>query len=95
MGTRITSVDKPPYAYGHQHITHLGSDTERFTRAEVIRRIKKDPYAFYVYEGKDLAFLEVVNDKTHGEYVRTVPDGKLDDNLLSLPSCPPFLRLVA
>ena len=93
MGDRIQFVDKT--GYHHKHITHLATDAQRFTRKEVVRRVEKDPFSFFVYEKGDVAFLEVITDDVHGKYVRTIPDGKLDDNLLSLPACPPFLPLVA
>ncbi len=91
----IKYVDKT--AHNHEHITHLGSDSERYTRAEVIRRLERttDPDIFYVSDGKDVALIEVVNDRVRGKYVRTRPDGKFRDNLLSLPACASRLRLVA
>jgi hypothetical protein len=92
----IRYVDKSAPGYGHEHITHLGSDTERFTRAEVIRRLeKREPDIFYVSVGKDVALIQVVDDRLRGKYVRTVADGKPTDNLLYLPACPSRLRQVA
>jgi hypothetical protein len=90
---RIQFVDK--LAPDHRHITHLGSDTYRFTRAEVVRRISGGLNGFYVFDGTNVAYLEVVNDPYTGPYVRTRPDQTVRDNLLSLPPCPYWLTLVA
>jgi hypothetical protein len=90
----IRYVDKS--GHGHEHITHLGSDTERFTRAEVIRRLERKADIFYVSDSKSsVVLIEVIDDRLRGKYVRTVADGKPTDNLLYLPPCPPSLRLVA
>lgn len=91
----IHYVDKT--AHGHEHITHLGSLTERYTRADVIRRLERttNPDIFYVSVGKDVVLVTVVTDRLKGKYVRTVADGKATDNLLSLPPCPASLRPAA
>jgi hypothetical protein len=60
----------------------------------MIRRLGRGEL-FYVSAGVHTAFLEVIRNHYRGPYVRTSPDGKLDDNLLSLPPCPPGLKLVA
>jgi hypothetical protein len=91
----IQYVDKT--AHGHEHITHLGSDVERFTRAEVIRRLERKaaPDIFFVSDGKGVVLIQVIDDRLRGKYVRTVADGRPTDNLLYLPPCPSGLRLVA
>lgn len=90
----IKYVDK--LAHGHEHITHLGSETQKFTRAEVIRRIERGSDIFYVSRGGGaIALVTVIDDRFRGKYVRTVADGTPTDNLLHLPPCPAWLRLVA
>jgi hypothetical protein len=91
--TRIQYVDKTKH--GHEHITYLGSDTQRWSRREVVRQIEKDGALFYTFEGGKMAWLEVVSPAYGDKYVRTRADGVLTDNLLHLPPCPAGLRLVA
>jgi hypothetical protein len=79
----IQYVDK--LAHGHEHITHLGSNVERFTRAEVIRHLD--------CKG-GVVLIQVIDDRLRGKSVRTVVDGLPTENLLSLPPCPSGLRLV-
>jgi hypothetical protein len=89
----IKYVDKTTHY--HEHITHLGSDAKRYTRGDLIRRLEARTDIFYVSDGKNVALIEVVNDRLRGKYVRTVADGKPTDNLLYLPPCPSWLPLVA
>jgi hypothetical protein len=60
-----------------------------------VRKIEKGGDLFYTQEGGKTAWLEVVTPQSGEKYVRTIPDGTLRDNLLSLPACPPFLPLTA
>jgi hypothetical protein len=74
--------------YGHR---------ERFTRTEVINRIRNGDRFFVSSDGSVLsaphlqpareAWVEV-NRTRHGhDFIRTVPDGTQQDNLYALPSC--------
>lgn len=76
----IKHVDKR--AHGHEHITHIGSDSQRFTRAEVIRRLEQRTDVFYVADGNDVAV---------GTFERLPTERRGITSCI----CRPWLRLVA
>lgn len=89
MAKRIMYVDK---TMGHlEHITHLGTETSRYTKRGLIRRMDEGKQ-YYTYEDGERAYLEVVRPKARDPYVRTQPDSMTEDNLLSLPKCPSGLK---
>lgn len=89
---RVTCVTKPDRDSGHEHITHVGNDLERwhFTREEVVQKIEAArPDAFHVLDprtGKRVA-VRVVREAGKEPYLRTQAEGVWTDNLLSLPGC--------
>jgi hypothetical protein len=87
---RVTCITKPDRFSRHEHITHLGGATWKWSREEVIRSIDEKTNTFYVQDAAgNRANVGVVDPQDgRARYVRTYADGVWNDNLLSLPSCP-------
>lgn len=87
---RIDCITKPNRNSPHEHITFIGSTTERrgWSRDQAISAIQNGTDTFYVKVGNDVSWVHVINptDGRHA-YLRTRADGKWDDNLLSLNEC--------
>jgi len=65
--------------------TLLGGSTV-ISRDNAIDLIESGRARFYVSDGSNKIFVEVV-EEVGKKYIRTIPDGKKDNNLLSLPEC--------
>lgn len=78
----------------HKRILGLGCYTTTnvfltFTEAQVIDRIENHADTFYVERPTGHVIdLEVVKERDGTKYVKTVGDGEIPNNLLSLPICP-------
>lgn len=83
---QVTCVNKPNRDSSHEAITHLGGNGWRWTRAQVVSAIENRTYAFFTSVAGKTAWL-VVRQGQNGKYVQTEADGKLTNNLLSLPEC--------
>lgn len=70
----------------HEHITHLGGDSWKWTVGQVIDSIERKTNSFFTLVNGKRALVGVVNGP-NGKYVRTHADGYWNDNLLALPSC--------
>ena len=70
----------------HEHITHLGGDSWKWTVGQVIDSIERKTNSFFTLVNGKRATVGVVNGPS-GKYVRTHADGYWNDNLLALPSC--------
>ena len=85
---QITAVRKLHRASSTEHITHVRYDGFVWPRERVIKLIEARTDSFYVQKGWDKAWVEVVYPHMpRRPFLRTYPDGKWDDNLLSLHSC--------
>jgi len=84
---QVTCINKRPRDDTHEGITHLGSQTWRWTRQQVINSIKAAENTFYTLVNGERANIAVVDGPT-GPYLRTHADGQWNDNLLALPECP-------
>lgn len=82
---KIKYVSKSSNA--HEGITHLGSDTWRWTKSQVIESIVNKTNSFYTESGGKRAEVEVRSGK-FGQYLQTHVDGVWSNNLLSLPDFP-------
>jgi Protein of unknown function (DUF3892) len=71
----------------HESITHLGGDSWKWTRAQVIESIENKTNTFYTMAGGKRANVEVRQGKS-GKYVQTHADGEWNNNLLALPDFP-------
>ncbi|MBK6691261.1 MAG: DUF3892 domain-containing protein [Myxococcales bacterium] len=70
----------------HEHITHLGNDTETWPVADVVRRIDGRVDTFYTFEAGTRANV-ATRQGTYRKYVQTQTDGVWQNNLLALPPC--------
>ena len=85
---QVTCINKQPRTDPHEGITHLGGQTWRWTRQQVIDSIKAKTNTFYTLVNGKRADIGVVDEGPNGSYVRTHADGQWNDNLLALPECP-------
>jgi len=83
---QVTCINKNPRDNSHKGITHLGGNTWKWTRNEVITSIENGTNTFYTLAGGKRANVRVIND-SNGKYLRTYADGLFNDNLLALPEC--------
>ena len=83
----ITCINKQPRQNPYEGITHLGNSTGTWTRQQVIGWIEARSHTFYTLVSGNRGDIGVV-DGPNGKYLRTSADGRLNDNLLSLPECP-------
>jgi hypothetical protein len=87
---QVTCINKPNRASSHEHITHLGGSTWKWTRAQVITSIEAKTNTFFVRDAaghrSEVGVVEPSDDRS--KYVRTYADGDWNNNLLALPECP-------
>lgn len=83
---QITCINKQPRDNPHEGITHLGGETWKWTRQQVIDSIKARTNTFYTLVAGKRAEVGVVKGP-NGDYVRTYADGVWNDNLLALAEC--------
>jgi Protein of unknown function (DUF3892) len=86
---QVTCINKPNRNSSHEHITHLGGATWKWTREQVIASIDAGTNTFFVQAGSRRSDVGVVDPgQGRARYVRTHADGVWNDNLLALPECP-------
>jgi len=95
MAVKIICINKDSGDHydPHEAITYLGwinestGKTDKSTRLEMVKFIKDGNQAYVkdVYGNK--VFLIVRVSRNGNEYVQTIADGKLTNNLLELPEC--------
>jgi hypothetical protein len=90
---RIYCIHRPDRFNQHRHITHIGginADKTRWklTEEEAIKYIENVTYSFYVFAGGSSVDVIVAKSRSGNKYLKTVADGEIPDNLLSLPECP-------
>jgi hypothetical protein len=95
----ITCINKPHHQSPYEHITHIGNSAGqwRITRNSAISRITNRTARFFTVDTSTgrRVYLEVVsNDGNKPSYLKTVPDGKLPDNLLSQKECGSGCKIV-
>lgn len=85
---QITHIRKLHPHSSTEHITHVAYGGYVHTREEVIRLITARTDSFFVSVNGYTAFVEVVHPGYPRQpYIKTIPDGRGVDNLLSLPQC--------
>jgi hypothetical protein len=88
--TCINKIDRPnPF----ERITHVGGgvgkDKWRITQQAAIDHIQSREWEFWVKPPNgDSVWVEVAVSRFGNDYIKTVPDGEGQNNLLSLPECP-------
>jgi len=86
---RITCIRKPHPQSPHEHITHVGTNGQVWTREQVIAWIDAGAYTFYTLDAYSRrADVGIVREPGKAPYLRTYADGVWNNNLLSLPQCP-------
>ena len=83
----VTCVNKPDRNSQHEHITHLGGRTWRWTVQDVIASIESGSNTFYTDNGGKRADV-LVRERNGRKYVQTQADGVWTNNLLALDTCP-------
>ena len=83
---QIKCVNKTPRDDTHSGITHVGNETGKWTRTQVVAWIESRAHTFYTMVGGKRANVGVV-DGPSGKYLRTYADGDWNDNLLALHEC--------
>ncbi len=83
---QVKCINKQPRHNPFEGITHLGGDGWKWTRDQVIQSIENRSNTFYTMVNGNYANIEVINGP-NGKYLRTVADGRANDNLLSLYEC--------
>ncbi|UXN61551.1 DUF3892 domain-containing protein [Phyllobacterium zundukense] len=85
----VTGINKKDRNSTHEGITHLGNPSAnwKWPRAAVIASIENNTNTFFTNVNGNRGDIRVI-DGPNGPYVRTIADGKLNDNLLSLPELP-------
>lgn len=86
---RVTCITKPHPQSPHEHITHLGGSSWKWTREQVIASIDQGTNTFFVLDssGKRADVGVVDPGQGRARYVRTYADRVWTDNLLALPQC--------
>lgn len=96
MAVKITCINKDNghHEDPHMAITHLDwleeatGKHDKCTRMEMVEFIRDKKGVAYVVGGYGLkAYLEVKRSSHGTWFVRTIPDGTTDNNLLKLPEC--------
>jgi len=88
---QVTCINKRNRMSSHEHITHLGGATWKWTREAVIQSIEAKTNTFFVDDPMSVkvSYVGVVRP-TDGRapFVQTHADGVWNNNLLALPECP-------
>lgn len=85
---QVTCINKPNRNSEHEHTTHLGGSSWKWTREQVIASIDAQTNTFYVLQGGKRSEVGVFDPGNgRARYVRTHADGYWNNNLLALPEC--------
>ena len=92
MRVRIYCINKIDRGNPYEAITHIGGKNSDGTRWKVtqqgaIKGIEDGTYDFYVNVNNDPVDVIVAVSAQGNKYIKTVADGDLPNNLLSLESC--------
>ena len=91
---RIRCIHKRERQNPGEHITHIGginSDMTRWklTEENAIAGIESDKWTFYVERPEGHRIGVIIARSPHGrKYLKTIADGEVPNNLLSLTECP-------
>lgn len=83
---QVRCINKRDRNSRHEGITHLGGESWKWTRDQVIQSIEAKTNTFYTRVGGNRSDVGVVNGQ-NGKYLRTYADGQWNDNLLALMEC--------
>ena len=94
ISVRIGCVNKRERQNPGEHITHVGGvngdgSRWRLSEEDAIAGIEAGKWSFYVERPAGHRVGVVIAVSPHGrKYLKTVADGEVPNNLLSLPECP-------
>ena len=95
---QVTCINKPNHLSSHEHITHIGNlaNKWRLTKENAINQIDTKISQFYTIDSTTGAkcYIEVFRETGKAPYLRTLADGKWNDNLLALPDCDDSCKIV-
>ncbi len=87
----ILCINKSNRASQHESITHIGvkanGNYRKLTEAEAINGIDAGNWAFYVNKDGKLVDVIIATSLLGNRYLKTIADGVIPNNLLSLPEC--------
>jgi Protein of unknown function (DUF3892) len=86
VDVRVYCINKLNRESRHEGITHLGGQSWKWPRQQVIASIEAKANTFYTLVNGNRGDIGIVNGE-NGEYLRTYADRKWNDNLLALPEC--------
>jgi hypothetical protein len=95
MATRRQAqcINKTNRSSSYDRISHIGGVNSlgtrwKLTQDEAIQGIENGDYSFYVSKAGHTVDVIVSKSAFGNKYIKTVNDGEIPDNLLSLPECP-------
>jgi hypothetical protein len=88
----ISCINKTPRSDPHLRISHIGGSNPngtswKMSEDQAIASMEKGEYAFFVSRGGNSVDVVIATSAAGHKYLKTVADGELPDNLLSLPEC--------
>lgn len=87
MATRIECINKQPREDPHKRIESIGGEGWTMSVADAIEGIESGKLSFFVHTRERTTDV-IVGEHDGHKYLKTVADGYVPDNLLSLPECP-------
>lgn len=87
---QIKCINKTDRDSAWERISHVGGHGTKpwkLTLDDAIGRIERGEWNFYVSVGGEIVWVEVAVSRYGNKYLKTVPDGEMPNNLLSLPEC--------
>lgn len=88
---QIKCINKEPRNDPFTRISHVGGFVQsqwKLPIDDAIAKIEKREWEFYVEVDRDRVDVVIAVGPSGRKYLRTVADGDLPNNLLSLPECP-------
>lgn len=88
---QIKCINKTDRQNAWERISHVGgfgTQHWKLSLDDAIGKIERGEWQFYVSAGGESVWVEVAVSRYGNKYLKTVPDGEMPNNLLSLPECP-------
>jgi hypothetical protein len=88
---QIKCISKTDRDSAWERISHVGGQGAKpwkLTLDDAIGKIERGEWNFYVSVDGESVWVEVAVSRYGNKYLKTVPDGEMPNNLLSLPECP-------